>query len=78
MRYEEEIICYTKTCYDFADVKKSIFQFHCDLKLLISSTKDTNIQIEAFGNLSKFLVIMTTRLLDFVERACQISRSFSV
>lgn len=31
MRYEEEILCYTKTYYDFADVKKSIFQFPCDL-----------------------------------------------
>jgi hypothetical protein len=41
MHYEEEILCYIKTCFVFADVKKSIFQFSCDLELLVSSTKDT-------------------------------------
>ena len=40
MHYEEEILCYTNTCFDFAHVKKSIFQFSFYLELLISSTKD--------------------------------------
>jgi len=48
MRYEEEILCYAKTCYDFADVKKSILQFHCDLELLIPATNDTNRSIRKF------------------------------
>jgi hypothetical protein len=48
MHYEEQILCYTKACFDFADVKKSVFQFSCDLELLISSNKDTNRNIWKF------------------------------
>jgi len=48
MHYEEEILFYTKTCFGFAEVKKSIFQFSCDLELLISSTKNTNRKIRKF------------------------------
>lgn len=63
MRYEEEILCYTKTCYDLRTSRSLYFNSPATWNYSYLTPK---IQIEAFGNLSKFLAIMATGLLDSV------------
>lgn len=75
MRYEEETYVTLKPVIILRTSRSLYFNSPATWKY---SYLPPNIQIEAFGNLSKFLVIMATGLLDFVERPCQISHSLSV